>query len=65
MHDETLPDDYDKEAAFCSMCGPKFCSMNWSSKVDEFNEREHRPEEGGPYPDRDRTDGSQELEVFL
>ena len=41
MHDETLPDDYYKEAAFCSMCGPKFCSMNWSSKVDEFNEREH------------------------
>ena len=42
MHDETLPDDYYKEAAFCSMCGPKFCSMNWSSKVDEFNAREHR-----------------------
>src|SRR6266702_4737307 len=41
MHDETLPDDYYKEAAFCSMCGPKFCSMNWSSKVDEFYAREH------------------------
>jgi phosphomethylpyrimidine synthase len=41
MHDETLPDDYYKEAAFCSMCGPKFCSMNWSSKVDEFNEKVH------------------------
>ena len=41
MHDETLPDDYYKEAAFCSMCGPKFCSMNWSSKVDKFNEQEH------------------------
>src|SRR6202043_2265 len=41
MHDETLPDDYYKEAAFCSMCGPKFCSMNWSSKVDEFNATEH------------------------
>ena len=40
MHDETLPDDYYKEAAFCSMCGPKFCSMNWSSKVDKFNESE-------------------------
>ena len=40
MHDETLPDDYYKEAAFCSMCGPKFCSMNWSSKVDQFNEKE-------------------------
>ncbi len=27
MHDETLPDDYFKTAEFCSMCGPKFCSM--------------------------------------
>jgi phosphomethylpyrimidine synthase len=41
MHDETLPDDYYKDAAFCSMCGPKFCSMNYSSKVDEFNKRVH------------------------
>jgi phosphomethylpyrimidine synthase len=41
MHDETLPDDYYKEAAFCSMCGPKFCSMNWSTKVDEFNKTVH------------------------
>jgi phosphomethylpyrimidine synthase len=37
MHDETLADDYYKEAKFCSMCGPKFCSMNYSQKVDEFN----------------------------
>ncbi len=28
MHDATLPDDFYKEAKFCSMCGPKFCSMN-------------------------------------
>src|SRR5579864_594981 len=28
MHDETLPDDFYKDAKFCSMCGPKFCSMN-------------------------------------
>src|SRR6202453_2881599 len=41
MHDETLPDDYYKEAAFCSMCGPKFCSMNWSSKVDKYSEEVH------------------------
>jgi phosphomethylpyrimidine synthase len=33
MHDETLPDDYYKEAAFCSMCGPKFCSMRISHEV--------------------------------
>src|SRR6201982_2953534 len=41
MHDETLPDDYYKEAAFCSMCGPKFCSMNYSSKVDDYNKQVH------------------------
>jgi phosphomethylpyrimidine synthase len=41
MHDETLPDDYYKEASFCSMCGPKFCSMNYSSKVDEYNRQVH------------------------
>ncbi len=41
MHDETLPDQYYKEAAFCSMCGPKFCSMNYSSKVDEYNKQVH------------------------
>ncbi len=41
MHDETLADPYYKEAAFCSMCGPKFCSMNYSSKVDEYNRQVH------------------------
>ena len=29
-HDETLPEEGFKDAAFCSMCGPKFCSMNIS-----------------------------------
>ena len=36
MHDETLPEEGFKDAHFCSMCGPKFCSMNISSKVEEF-----------------------------
>jgi phosphomethylpyrimidine synthase len=36
MHDETLPEEGFKDAAFCSMCGPKFCSMNHSSKVADF-----------------------------
>ncbi|MCZ2080122.1 MAG: phosphomethylpyrimidine synthase ThiC [Bryobacterales bacterium] len=36
MHDETLPEEGFKEAHFCSMCGPKFCSMNISSKVEDF-----------------------------
>lgn len=28
FHDETLPAESAKDAHFCSMCGPKFCSMN-------------------------------------
>ncbi len=33
MHDETLPKDAAKEAHFCSMCGPKFCSMSISQEI--------------------------------
>jgi phosphomethylpyrimidine synthase len=36
MHDETLPDDFYKEAKFCSMCGPKFCSMNATQIADAY-----------------------------
>jgi phosphomethylpyrimidine synthase len=36
MHDETLPDDFYKEAKFCSMCGPKFCSMNATQIADIY-----------------------------
>jgi len=35
-HDETLPEEGFKDAAFCSMCGPKFCSMNHSNKTQDF-----------------------------
>ncbi len=40
MHDETLPEEGFKDAAFCSMCGPKFCSMNHSAKTKEFTAEE-------------------------
>jgi phosphomethylpyrimidine synthase len=40
MHDETLPEEYFKSAEFCSMCGPKFCSMRISKLVAEFNQTE-------------------------
>ena len=33
FHDETLPKDSAKVAHFCSMCGPKFCSMKLSHEV--------------------------------
>ncbi len=40
MHDETLPEEGFKEAHFCSMCGPKFCSMNISSRIEQFTAAE-------------------------
>ncbi|MCP1339560.1 phosphomethylpyrimidine synthase ThiC [Idiomarina sp. M1R2S28] len=36
-HDETLPQDSNKTAQFCSMCGPKFCSMKISHEVRQYN----------------------------
>jgi phosphomethylpyrimidine synthase len=39
MHDETLPDEYFKSAEFCSMCGPKFCSMHINRAVQDFNKQ--------------------------
>jgi phosphomethylpyrimidine synthase len=33
MHDETLPQDVFKSAKFCSMCGPKFCSMRVTQDI--------------------------------
>lgn len=35
-HDETLPADGAKSAHFCSMCGPKFCSMEITQQVRDF-----------------------------
>ena len=35
-HDETLPADGAKVAHFCSMCGPKFCSMEITQQLREF-----------------------------
>ncbi len=35
-HDETLPADGAKVAHFCSMCGPKFCSMEITQQIREY-----------------------------
>ena len=35
-HDETLPKDAHKSAHFCSMCGPKFCSMKITQDVRDY-----------------------------
>ncbi|NKX87681.1 phosphomethylpyrimidine synthase ThiC [Nocardia coubleae] len=39
-HDETLPAEPAKTAHFCSMCGPKFCSMRISADVREYAEKQ-------------------------
>jgi phosphomethylpyrimidine synthase len=40
FHDQTLPAEGAKSAHFCSMCGPKFCSMKITQEVREFAKRE-------------------------
>jgi phosphomethylpyrimidine synthase len=39
FHDETLPAEGAKVAHFCSMCGPKFCSMHITQEIREFAEK--------------------------
>ncbi|MCY7410228.1 MAG: phosphomethylpyrimidine synthase ThiC [Chitinophagales bacterium] len=41
FHDETLPADGAKVAHFCSMCGPKFCSMKITQEVREYASKMH------------------------
>jgi phosphomethylpyrimidine synthase len=38
-HDETLPAEGAKVAHFCSMCGPKFCSMELTQQLREMATR--------------------------
>ena len=40
-HDQTLPAEGAKTAHFCSMCGPKFCSMKITQEVREFAARQN------------------------
>jgi phosphomethylpyrimidine synthase len=39
MHDETLPQEVFKSAKFCSMCGPKFCSMRITQDIRKMAEQ--------------------------
>ncbi|USU10916.1 phosphomethylpyrimidine synthase ThiC [Sphingomonadaceae bacterium OTU29THOMA1] len=42
-HDQTLPAEGAKTAHFCSMCGPKFCSMKITAEVREFAAKQNSP----------------------
>jgi phosphomethylpyrimidine synthase len=63
FHDQTLPADAAKEAHFCSMCGPHFCSMKLSQDVRDYEAelaglgdrpQDFRPTAGGRPLDRGR-----------
>ena len=45
-HDETLPQASSKVAHFCSMCGPKFCSMKISQEVRDHAQAEEAKQQG-------------------
>ncbi|MEH6402669.1 MAG: phosphomethylpyrimidine synthase ThiC [Sneathiella sp.] len=45
-HDQTLPKEGHKIAHFCSMCGPKFCSMKISREVNDYASRLNDKEQG-------------------
>jgi phosphomethylpyrimidine synthase len=47
MHDATLPEDYFKSAEFCSMCGPRFCSMHINRAVEEYNKKTEEERRAG------------------
>ena len=46
FHDATLPAEGAKTAHFCSMCGPKFCSMKITQEVRDFAMKQNQPADG-------------------
>ena len=51
FHDQTLPKDAHKTAHFCSMCGPKFCSMKITQDVRDYADGLSENEKAALYPD--------------
>ena len=45
-HDQTLPAEGAKTAHFCSMCGPKFCSMKITQEVRDFAAKQNQDSTG-------------------
>src|ERR1700685_858753 len=64
-HDETLPKDAHKVAHFCSMCGPKFCSMKITADVREYASGLTDNEKAALYPDAAKQGMEQMSKKFL
>ena len=60
FHDQTLPKDAHKTAHFCSMCGPKFCSMEITREVREYADGLSDNEKAALYP-ADAQEGMNEM----
>ncbi|HUI12397.1 MAG TPA: phosphomethylpyrimidine synthase ThiC [Xanthobacteraceae bacterium] len=64
-HDETLPKEAHKVAHFCSMCGPKFCSMKITADVREYAAGLTDNEKATLYPDAAQAGMDQMSKKFL
>ena len=60
FHDQTLPKDAHKVAHFCSMCGPKFCSMKITQDVRDYADGLSENEKAALYPD-EAVSGMEEM----
>jgi phosphomethylpyrimidine synthase len=63
-HDQTLPAEGAKTAHFCSMCGPKFCSMKISQEVREFARLQNQDSAGFIAADEAEKGMAQMSEVY-
>ncbi|QNA85933.1 phosphomethylpyrimidine synthase ThiC [Sphingomonas sp. So64.6b] len=57
-HDQTLPAEGAKTAHFCSMCGPKFCSMKITQEVRDFAAKQNQPADAFIAADGDAAQGA-------
>jgi phosphomethylpyrimidine synthase len=64
-HDETLPKDAHKVAHFCSMCGPKFCSMKITADVRDYAAGLTDNEKAALYPDAAQAGMDQMSKKFI
>ena len=60
-HDQTLPKEAHKVAHFCSMCGPKFCSMEITQQVRDYAATLNDPENVGTLTEQERRQGMDEM----
>ncbi len=63
MHDETLPKEAHKVAHFCSMCGPKFCSMKITQDIRDYAAKETEKAAGMAEMSRRFRDAGSEVYV--